>query len=938
MKTVESLMDLEKFLRSYNAGVAYKALRREKCEYCETKYQEAPVTLPCNHTVCRNCYRNELTSSKIKCSVCGKTFEADFQTSNANERKEVLEFKTFMGRCNSFFMDVVSQLCFARGVPPSEKVIEKLLSYITVKNDQKMKFTKELTVFNDCIDRTPVVRSFLLQRLLQTSGENVMDYLKQFFERAKELVSTVSDTEKQIVDLCLLVLNCLEDRLHQQNASLEQETIRKATKIVVTAEGTVDSEQPVGLETILLLSNTRFALNVGASCLHSVYIKKRMGKDHCQELIDGIRNMFDRCQSKMPKFYFIKYLCKAFGIANYQMLRENCPENLQRMITDPELTTEDVEECSDRFISCNNYTDVRDRFFQLTMNGDKTAFEDLIQEMRKSWKMEILFRLVMYREITFTFLQKGSINKDADKIRKFVEESLVKCSYLTEQPYIGELLNNTIWKDDLRRYNISPGMTLKDQGLSYLLTHFAVVLKKIPRRRSMLEPFKNIASQPESMMTSLFPVMPQDDLFEIYEVLKKDTRENLVMFKCPNGHPYLVGNCGRPVQGNVCKKCRKPIGGVRYNVLAEGNIKYEGEDMTQKGHILERADKSTDLFPERSLGISSCGIVRLLTHLAMLIGSNTNINAISETIHPSINKEQVPEFLVQHIENDISLISKTLGKNEDDVLLMIHCLFGEICNDINAHDEELSNDSICFLMDKTSRAQWEHNLNKRHIITFLENADNMLRDCSDKLAKDDHLGKSPLDRLLFETDKYDGSILWENPSVWRYREHVSLEHLKTTIMKIKQKYTVLRLFLDEEHFLRYLQYVPSIIRLQKMLIQRYKSRLDKIEASDYTLARVKEDFEKDENLNSEFVECLEHFIKAWESVRESMIGYICAAGGHVVQFKDEFRNKNIDDFTPVSFLLPTYTDEGLLSYLLLHFLLEKHNSVLERFCQSKQIG
>lgn len=48
--------------------------------------------------------------------------------------------------------------------------------------------------------------------------------------------------------------------------------------------------------------------------------------------------------------------------------------------------------------------------------------------------------------------------------------------------------------------------------------------------------------------------------------------------------------------------------------------------MTQKGHILEWADKSTDLFPERSLGISSCGIVRLLTHLAMLIGSNTNIN------------------------------------------------------------------------------------------------------------------------------------------------------------------------------------------------------------------------------------------------------------------------------------------------------------------------
>lgn len=37
-----------------------------------------------------------------------------------------------------------------------------------------------------------------------------MGYLKRFFERAKELVSTVSDTEEQNSDLYLLVLNCLE--------------------------------------------------------------------------------------------------------------------------------------------------------------------------------------------------------------------------------------------------------------------------------------------------------------------------------------------------------------------------------------------------------------------------------------------------------------------------------------------------------------------------------------------------------------------------------------------------------------------------------------------------------------------------------------------------------------------------------------------------------
>ena len=43
--------------------------------------------------------------------------------------------------------------------------------------------TKELTIFDDCIDPTPVVRSFLLQHLMQTRCDilfGVMFYLLTF--------------------------------------------------------------------------------------------------------------------------------------------------------------------------------------------------------------------------------------------------------------------------------------------------------------------------------------------------------------------------------------------------------------------------------------------------------------------------------------------------------------------------------------------------------------------------------------------------------------------------------------------------------------------------------------------------------------------------------------------------------------------------------------
>ena len=40
---------------------------------------------------------------------------------------EIAKLKDYQKRCNSFFMDLVSQLCFAENTPPSDEVIDKLL-------------------------------------------------------------------------------------------------------------------------------------------------------------------------------------------------------------------------------------------------------------------------------------------------------------------------------------------------------------------------------------------------------------------------------------------------------------------------------------------------------------------------------------------------------------------------------------------------------------------------------------------------------------------------------------------------------------------------------------------------------------------------------------------------------------------------------------------
>jgi len=41
-------------------------------------------------------------------------------------------------------------------------------------------------------------------------------------------------------------------------------------------------------------------------------------------------------------------------------------------------------------------------------------------------------------------------------------------------------------------------------------------------------------------------------------------------FKCRNGHPYAVGECGGPMEVSVCPECKEPIGGTQHRAI-EGN-------------------------------------------------------------------------------------------------------------------------------------------------------------------------------------------------------------------------------------------------------------------------------------------------------------------------------------------------------------------------------
>ena len=71
--------------------------------------------------------------------------------------------------CREFFMEVVSNLCFGGHKPPEPDLIKMLMNTVFTerKEDASALDTRDMTPYQADPDQVPVVRSFLLQLLLE---------------------------------------------------------------------------------------------------------------------------------------------------------------------------------------------------------------------------------------------------------------------------------------------------------------------------------------------------------------------------------------------------------------------------------------------------------------------------------------------------------------------------------------------------------------------------------------------------------------------------------------------------------------------------------------------------------------------------------------------------------------------------------------------------
>ncbi|WAR07208.1 R213A-like protein [Mya arenaria] len=572
MKERKSFEGVEKFLKACNQNALKTFNGAEiKCCRCEQKLEGPPVTLPCKNkdVLCDACLREMKALDHDVCPKCHENLGQEWQPLHMKEKsKERGQLIQYQKRCNTFFMDVVAQLCFSDGHPPSRNVLDKLLGYVTCSaRDSPLQFTKNMTIFETGLDPNPVF----------SEEEFVNESLKRYIEQAQSFFRKEPTVQQNLVDLSLLIIQCLEDTMLQKWLGQHMHSWSYVIHLLETAgESLVDNK--LTIEKLYSIARTRVGLSQVVRVIADIVnagTELQTLTNEQRNVIDSAKQLCTAFQLKWPKIFLVKHLCRYYGIDVYQSICRH-RTTLLRWIVIEELERDQTQEVSDRYVVCGDgYVEIREALSQVILGEDIGILEDQLQELRTTGgRVDTYLQLAVHREISCSYVRsiekRTATPKSLQKIATFFEATQSQ----RNKPILRLMMSNEL---EPRHLVTVQGSDTRRQGLQCLIVHFITVLSQLNGARTLLHLFLAMIQGDQSIRGMFLPTMPQDDFAEIQEVIMANCRadENPLFYRCPNGHPYVIGDCGRPYSVGKCKDCGAEIGGHRHQALP-GNVKHAG--------------------------------------------------------------------------------------------------------------------------------------------------------------------------------------------------------------------------------------------------------------------------------------------------------------------------------------------------------------------------
>ncbi|XP_063784592.1 E3 ubiquitin-protein ligase RNF213 isoform X2 [Pseudophryne corroboree] len=888
------------------------------CAICRGEPHE-PVCLACDHVYCQSCLKQWLDTGKKICPLCNAQLPDAFTIAVSKEMRDSIEKNAqFRKLCNGFFVDIICTMCFKDGSPPAEEVIRHLLSLL-FGNIGSKHFTRSLSPFEDAVDKTPVIRSVILKLLLKYSFEYIKQYAQDYLNKVEESnLLTLEDN----IEVYLLFVNCLEDSLFEKAQKVS--SVSSSKEQYLECEGSFlhkylkDKKQNENsVQFLQKVARVRIALDTAAQIL-----SVKSGPIN-EKYLQYVKDLCSQSGNDWYRVYLIRKLANLDGI-----------DTVQRHFKDPQLgwmfpknmlqKKNNQTSQIDQFLVCDNsYKALRDALGRALIECKEERIATAIEECKSpDPQLAAYMLLAVFREITMCYTNQRAV-PEQESVKTYVKRAEVLQEKSTNE-FLESLLNNS--RPFLRCY---PGMTSSHASVFGLATHMAAVL--LTGNSHLLAPLKNLSFSAARMQNSYLPTMPEDMLVQARTLVGQ-----VRWYRCPSGHYCAVGECGQPMEMSRCIDCGAAIGGQNhaptsgFQMMQEENV-----DRTQTGHVLGDPQRlASTVAPDREIPVPIFILLRMVTHLSMLLGSEEDTQNLSRIVKPPV--QDVRRFLFQHIERDLEYLKNALGKSADDTTTVVHLVFRQMLNPQQSGHWPVNFDDIW--STKQMRNQWEKHFASIVVAPVLKNLDKDLATVNKNISKDERISSNPIVKIVYGDPLISGEQL-DLPKdshvhcskIWSCRERISIEHLLHVVQQNDGKDTMPLLwkFLEKEAELQMVKFLPGILSLQKELVKRFQnsSNINHKTINDYI-----------ESINSggarlTFKKCVEEFIFAWNHLRFSL-----QANGEI-KLPDDVCNEFLTMDSDFAYLLPRRQGLGLCATALVSYLIALHNDfiyALEKYTNNEQ--
>ncbi|XP_051231949.1 LOW QUALITY PROTEIN: E3 ubiquitin-protein ligase rnf213-alpha-like [Dicentrarchus labrax] len=887
-----------------------------QCTVCMREPQD-PVGLPCHHIYCSTCIRANLDAGQTSCPICRQELPNNFQPQVSEDiRTSIKKNAEFRQRCNGFFIDLLSTVCFKDNTPPAKDVIKHLLSYLMVETENEQIYTKDLSPFDESPDKNPVVRSVILKLLLKFSFDEVKEYLQQHLSSVED--SRFVDEEDK-AQLYALYINCLEDsmweKMPQEGDKAEEfkASFNNEIKFIRFFLAEVTSvPATVSVQHLQHIAKLRLSLTVAAKLISDSLSDSNV-PDGAEDFLNTVIKLCEDSGNDWYRVYLIRKLSEWQGV-----------EFVQTLVKQQEFTwlfpieilqqNEDGGQMDQFLVYGEEYKAVRDAVAKAVVDGDVDQIEEACEKCTVPPRNRTMFVLLaLFREVTTLYKSaNASLHPTPERCQSFGD--LIQGSRYLHQSEVRDFASALV-HNRLGALAMSPGNTLVANTVIELTIHLAAVL--LTRTHNLVMPLKQLGLFPENMQGAFIPTMPDDMLAVAQAVIQQDYGR-LTWYMCPNNHPCFVDECGLPMQRGRCLECGQEVGGDNHSALPGFTPIQLQQDHTRPGHILGDPERrnNLDALDTKNMSLTPFTLVRLVTHLAMLLGASEKSQFVRRIIQPPV--EDVGLFLSLHIMKDLDQLSQALGRGADDTVTTVHLVIKSLHELVQASHSGIDPS----LTTKVSRNTWETTVAADIMTPRLRDLDQLLQDAKGSIRTDSRVSSNFIMRTTFGDDcSFLTSLALgsqvHSSAVWSCRERLSVLTLTHIVEQHDQKeeLPLLWRFLQKEREFRQIKFLPNILNLQRRLVRKFQN------ASDQIVGSIREFIEGQREMKTWYDKHIDIFLKTWNLLKESV-------ASHELKIPDEFCSEDLDLNSDLQYLLPRRQGPGLCATGLVSYLVALHNELV----------